>query len=335
MAMSQRMWRREQERRRRERERRARQRRNCMIVVILAIAAVILIISKGCFAKKDSVVSETTQQESDTAVQETQTVNAEQYESKIDITDVKTSFFDNSAFLGNSVAESIGMYNLLDDADFYTDIKLDVDNVYTTATGYSTTAAIDQLKSKQFAKIFLSFGEAEIEANNVKAFIKSYKGLIDKIKSYQAKAQIYVISIPPSTRETTSSGLYGMTLGKIKEYNKRIKAMAAEKEVYYIDSVSALGKDDGYLPRGVSADGINLNRGCCIDLLQYITKKAYIPDVNSVSDVDDDDEDTEETDDDEDEPEKTAAPKKSSAGASEPEPTVNVLKDSVQKSGGE
>ncbi|MCH5212355.1 MAG: hypothetical protein J1G06_05025 [Oscillospiraceae bacterium] len=331
MAMSQRMWRREQERRRRERERRARQRRNCMIIVILAIVAVILIISKGCFGKKDSGASKATQQKTNTAGQEAQTVNEVQYESLVDITDIKMSFFSNSAFLGNSVADSIGMYNLLEDADFYTDITLDVDNVYTTATGYSTTAAIDQLKSKQFTRIFLSFGESEIADGDVKEFIKSYKKLIDKVKSYQAKAQIYVISIPPSTRETTSSSLYSMTLGKIKEYNKRIKAMAAEKEVYYVDSVSALGKDGGYLPRGVSADGINLNRGCCIDLLQYITKKAYVPDANSLSEEEADDD----TDESEDGAEKTAAPKTSSMVENEPEPTVNVLKDSVKKSGGE
>ena len=157
MAMSQSMWRREQERRRREREKRARQRRNCMIIVIIAIAAVILIISKGCFGGKNEV-SEPVQEQADTAVQESQTSDAERYESKIDITDVNTSFFSSAAFLGNSVADSIGMYNLLKEADFYTDIMLDVDNVYTTATGYSTTAAVDQLKSKQFTRVFLSFG---------------------------------------------------------------------------------------------------------------------------------------------------------------------------------
>ena len=328
MAMSQRMWRREQERRKRERERRARQRRNCMIIVIVAIAAVILIISKGCFGKKDSAVTEQpAPEQSETLEQEAQTKDVQRYESAIDITDVNTSFFSSAAFLGNSVADSIGMYNLLKEADFYTDITLDVDNVYTTATGYSTTAAIDQLKSKQFTRVFLSFGELEIASDDVKEFIKSYTNLIDKVKSYQAKAQIYVISIPPSTKETTSSGAYGMTLGKIKEYNRRIKAMAASEDVYYIDSVAALGKDGGYLPHGASADGINLNRGCCIDLLQYITKKAYIPDKNSLSDEDEDD-----VLDEEDNPKSTAAPKKRSSSESEPEPTVNVLKDSVKKS---
>lgn len=328
MAMSQRMWLREQERRKRERERLARQRRNCMIIVILVIAAVVLVISKGCFGKKNSSVSET--KETDIAEQEAQTAGTARYESETDITDVNMSFFDNSAFLGNSVADSIGMYNLLEDADFYTDVNLDVDNVYTTATGYSTTAAIDQLKSKQFTRVFLSFGESELSADNVKEFIKSYKKLIDKVKSYQLKAQIYVISIPPSTQETSSGSLYGMTLNKIKEYNNRIKAMAAEKEVYYIDSVAALGKDNGYLPQGASADGINLNRGCCIDLLQYITKKAYVPNSNGISEKDTDEEDDEK----EDESEKTQTPKKSSSSEDEPEPTVNVLKDSVKKSAG-
>lgn len=330
MAMSQRMWRREQERRRREREKRARQRRNCMIIVILAIAAVVFIISKGCSGPKNSADTETTPENTDTAVETSQTSYETRYESSIDITDVNTSFFSNAAFLGNSVADTIGMYNLLKETDFYTDITLDVDNIYTTATGYSTTAAIDQLKSKQFSRVFLSFGESEIANDDVKEFIKSYKSLVEKVKSYQAKAQIYVISIPPSTRETTSARLYGMTINKIKEYNRRIKAMAAEEEVYYVDSVAALGKDGGYLPKGVSADGINLNRGCCIDLLQYITKKAYVPDANSLS-SDDDDED----DEDDDEPISKSTPKKSSSGASEPEPTVNVLKDSVRRNDGE
>ena len=340
MAMSARMWKREQERRRRERQRRARRRRNCALVVFAAVAAVAVIaVNRACSVKNSTSAPAAGQTDTTAAPQQTDSAGGT-YKTDVDISKVNISFFNNAAFMGNAVADSISMYSLLPDTDFYTGIDLDVENVYTTAAGYSTTAAVDQLKSKKFNKIFLSFGEREISGELEKSFISAYMELVEKIKSYQPSAQIYIIGIPPVTREASKNEEYGLSEKKIKDYNKKIKLMAAEEDVYYVDSVKAVGSDGGYLPEGVSADGINLNRDCCIELIEYMTKKSAVPDEANIDDEDDetgDDTDKnsgrDETDDEDDEDASaTASP---SGKEKQPEPTVDVRKDSVKDKPGE
>ena len=80
------------------------------------------------------------------------------------------------------------------------------------------------------------------------------------------------------------------------------------------------------MPKGVSSDGINLNKAATIDLLYYISKEAYIPDAEDLADMDIDeeaeDEESEETDEVQ-KPQKTQPP--------QPTATVNVFKDSVKE----
>ena len=337
MAKSKMAWKREQERRKRERKRRDRRRAICaVVVVLLAIVAVIIIIaSKGCSGKKAA---------KSPAVSSTETVASESpsyepYKSAIDISEVNTSFFNDSAFLGNSVADTIAMYDLLQNTDFYSSPVLTVDNVYTTIVGYGNTAAADQLKSKKFSKVFLSFGEREIAADDVNEFARSYRSLVEKVKSYQTNAQIYLIGIPPTDKAASDEARYGMSLDNIKKYNKKILSIAADQKVYYVNSISALGSGS-YLYNGVSADGIILNRDCCIELLKYITDNAYIPESSSSSSSEDKEKATQKPvnnndDEEEDDEEETRSSSAQTEPTDTPAPTVNVLKDSAKVKNGD
>lgn len=332
MATSQRMWKREQERRRRERLRRAKRRRNCAIVVLLfAAAAVVSIIAVNGSGKSEKKSPEQTHGEP--TIQTDKNAITNPYTTTRSADDIKISFFDDSAFAGNALAATIGMYGITEGADFYSDVNLTLENVYETTSANSTTTIAEQFKSKRFDKIFLVFGENELSTMTSGEFKTAYKKLIGKIEGYQPNARIYLIGIPPVTAEVSSSD-DNINMEKIEEFNKRIISIAADKEIYYIDAVDALGDNKDFLPSGVSADGINLNRAAVIDLLYYTSKKAYVPDEDDLARIGED-EDTEDEDADGDEPEKTAASKTSAAPAQSvkatatPAPTVNILKDSV------
>ncbi len=339
MAMTQRMWKREQERRRREREKRARQRRRRAagsVFVLILIAAVVLI-AKSCSNDKAVTTDETAQ----TSVPVTQ---APQPVSTAAAEMLDTSFYDNAVFIGNALADGISTYGLLNSTDFYARVGVDLDNVYTTAADNDSMAIVDQLKSKKFNKIFLVFGESELSWNDPEAFAVKYTELIEKVKSYQSGSRIYVLAIPPVTETTSKQNANGVSIANIKEYNSALKEVAVEMEVYYADSYEALADSSGYLRDGISADGINLDRGSYIELLEYIADNAYIPDENDQKASSRDDEDQEaELDEDEDptptprSTKKPTATKKPSSddetrATATPAPTVNVLKDSaVQK----
>lgn len=320
MSVSQRMWKREQERKRRERIRRARRRRNCAVaVVLLAIVAVIVIIAINAGKsgnKKDSPTQNAINTTDSTAITNPYTTTRQ-------ISDIKTSFFADSAFAGNALAQTIGVYGILQETDFYAGVNVDVDNVYTITPNGSTTSVAEQFKSKRFSKVFLAFGENEIGKFTASEFKVKYAALVEKLKEYQPNARIYLIGIPPVTADVSENDDGVITMKKIKEYNKRIMSIAVDEEIYYVDSVDALGDNKDFLPMGVSADGINLNKAAVIDLLYYIAEEAFIPDTQDLADLDVED------DEDEEDVASTPVPKPQNTSAPEPSPTVNVFKDSV------
>ncbi len=340
MAMSQRMWRREQERKRRERERRARRRRNCVLIVMLiaaaAIAAVCLRYCTGGTQTQSgagqSAGAAVTEQPSATAAVEVPSG------ADIPVSSLDTSFFDDSAFIGNALADGISAYGILPNSDIYARVGIDLDNAYTTAADNDSMSVVDQLKSKNFSKVFLCFGESELASNDASGFAEKYMELIEKVKSYQHGARIYVVSIPPVTREVSESSSSGVTISNILGYNDELKRLAVEEEVYYADAYEALADEDGYIESGVSADGINLNRDCYITMLNYIADNAYIPDM---SDLSDDEEGGSGEDEENEGTEPTSRPRSTERPTSEPDgedheestasprPTVNVLKDSA------
>ncbi len=351
MAMSQRMWRREQERKRRERERRARRRRNCtLIVMLIAAGAAAAVCLKYCAGGGETQSGADRNTAAEATVQPSAAAAAPSAPAgtPIPVSELETSFYRESAFVGNALADGIEAYGILPDTDIYAKVGIDLDNAYTTAADNDSMSVVDQLKSKNFSKVFLFFGESELASNDASGFEDKYAELIGKVKSYQQEARIYVVSIPPVTKETSESSASGMTVRNIRSYNNALRRLAADEEVYYADAYEALADDDGYLKSGVSADGINLDRDSYIIMLNYIADNAYIPDSSdnsgsSEEDTDGEEENTEDPDSsgDEDEdteptsrPRPTAESERDSGGEEEeptatPRPTVNVLKDSA------
>lgn len=341
MTMSQRMRMREHERRRKERLRRARRRRNCAITVIVlaALAVAVIIWSADNGGGNDN--SSSPQATADVTAKPSDT-----YTTELTAEDLDGDFYENSAFFGNAVADTIAMYGVLTDADFYAYVNADLDNAYSKHNGKTSIA--NQIRNKKFDKVFLSFGEKELAWEDADEFYSSYETLVTKLLEKQPECEVYLIGIPPITSDASDNGEDGMNMDNIDEYNNEIKRIAADNEVYYIDSVDALSNGKGYLPEKISSDGISLNKAAVIELLCYAQENAFIPDESDVKTLSGDDTDSErnanadksnksdKTEKATQTPKPSESPKptsKTKTDADEPtaspEPTVNVLKKSV------
>ena len=336
MTMSREMWMREQERKKRERLKKARRRRNCALAVFaLAIISVVAVV---LFMSDNGSDSTTT----DTSVEYTQApvINRTAVDSHYTTTrkpeNIKLSFYNGAAFAGNALAETIGMYDILGNANFYSNVNADLENVYTMTTIGSTASIVEQFKSKNFKKIFLAFGENELNNGNSAEFKTNYRKLIEKIKEYQPNVSIYLISIPPVTAEASDANINGVSMSRIRSYNKQIKTLAVEEDLYFVDSIDALGDNKDFLPNGVSNDGVNLNKAAVIDLLYYASKESYIPTrADLAADAEKEDEEDIEVEEDvlDTSEEKSANKPKETPKQenTEDSSTVNVLKSSVIK----
>lgn len=351
MAMSKRMWESQQERRRQERMRKLRLRRNCTLVVALVIIAIVIVIGIIKNSEKDTnnINTDITNSRAEGEAVTTEVPSSSPIPSVTQNPDIKLSdtYYKNAVFIGDALADGIGMYSILPECSVYAKVGLAVKNVYSTAADNDTIAIIDQLKSKKYAKVFLAFGESELMSGNSSDFQKDYEELIATVKKYQTSARIYLMAIPPVSE--SASAKYGITQNRIKSFNSAIKQLASSMNVYYSDCYSGIVEKNGFLAEGVSLDGINLDRATYLKMLDYISEHSFIPgdDEDEYEDRTDEELEEEKTSDDESSDEDVVSDedvdrKKSSSSdkssdedngsgnteKSTPKPTINVLKDS-------
>ena len=113
-----------------------------------------------------------------------------------DASGIAQDFFKNSAFLGNSFIEGMIIYDLVDDADYFSKVGLTVKSASTTATDMGTVPVIEELNStKVYDKIFMMFGENEVGWPSSQTFVDEYTKLVQKAKRYQPEAEIYLLSL--------------------------------------------------------------------------------------------------------------------------------------------
>jgi lysophospholipase L1-like esterase len=54
------------------------------------------------------------------------------------------------------------------------------------------------------------------------------------------------------------------------EYNELLQSLAEEKQVYYLDTKSAVADKNGSLPENAAVDGIHLVKEYCGKWLEYL-----------------------------------------------------------------
>lgn len=185
---------------------------------------------------------------------------------------VDNSYFDDAVFIGDSRTEGLILYTGLSNAASYTHKGLMVNTVFTEPVvnkNGEKIPVIEALRKTDFKKVYIMFGINETGWPYNQEFKEEYGKLIDEIKSINPRAIIYVQQIIPVTDQLSATHRY-VKNGKIREFNKLIRLLAEEKEVYYIDTASAVAMANGSLPEEAAIDGIHLNLKYCKKWLEYL-----------------------------------------------------------------
>lgn len=187
-------------------------------------------------------------------------------------TAVDDSYFNDAVFIGDSRTQGLitatGLYNatafthqgLTVDTAFK-DLIVEIDGQYYTA--------IDALSRTQFNKVYIMLGINETGWIYSSKFIEGYGRIIDAVKAANPEAQIYVQEILPVSNSVSNSHDY-IKNSKIDEYNQLLQQLADEKQVYFVDTASAVAGADGSLPEDAAVDGIHLKNSYCQQWLDYL-----------------------------------------------------------------
>ncbi|GAB6109737.1 GDSL-type esterase/lipase family protein [Fusibacter bizertensis] len=185
---------------------------------------------------------------------------------------VDDTYFDDAIFVGNSRTEGFMLYSGLKNTQALTHIGLKVDTIKTSllakVNGKKMTI-MGALKLKKFKKIYIMLGMNELGWAFPELFKEEYASVIDEIKENHPDSIIYMQSILPVTKaKALKDPIYNNE--NIDKFNKLVKEIAYEKEVYYLDVAEGVADDEGNLPENGTFDGVHLKPDFCLEWLAYL-----------------------------------------------------------------
>lgn len=253
-----------------------------IIIIIMLIAVIININNVKRKDQKDTMSTSMATSQLEIKLPETESEENTESDSKMKETEyakpvpetdpVDSDYFEDAVFIGDSRTEGMLLFIGLSDTISYAEKGLTVDTVFTKPVvkrdGKKITV-MDALRETDFKKVYIMFGINETGWAYSEIFINKYSKIIDEIKDINPKVIIYIQEILPVTETVSKTHSY-ITNKKIYEYNKLLRKLANDQDVYYIDVGKAVSDNNGCLPEDAATDGIHLKKSYCIKWLDYL-----------------------------------------------------------------
>lgn len=248
-----------------------------MKIKILALIMLICVLFSSCAQGNDkenngkNPAAEQTSE--DTAVSAGQGSGLVPESSRVD-----RSYFDDAAFVGDSVSLKLNYYNAstseLGNAKFFTSGSLGAANALWDVSGesvhpsYQGTKMLieDCIANSGAKKVFIMLGMNDIGLYTKEESIDNYKELIGRILDKSPDAVIFVQSMTPITANSNRSGKK-LNNDTIREYNGMLLEMCEENGWYYLDVASVMYDESGALKHSYCSDAEGMgmhftNEGC-------------------------------------------------------------------------
>ena len=199
--------------------------------------------------------------------------------------DAGIAYQDKIVFLGDSTTYSLLYYGKLSGGKESMQIwtpksrTLALDLALTTTILYPETEeeiSIEEAarrKQPEIMVITLGVNGVSYMHDKEEYFISVYTKLVNKIKNASPDTKIILQSIYPVARswEKTKS----INNERIRAANEWVQQVAEDCGIYYLDTISVLADEEGYLPEAYqNGDGIHLNADSCGIVLDYIRTHA-------------------------------------------------------------
>lgn len=179
---------------------------------------------------------------------------------------VSADYFDNTAFVGDSVSLKLSYYaaatGALGKAQFFTAGSLGCANSLWEVSdesvhpSYQGTKMLveDCVANSGADTLYIMLGMNDIGLYGIDDTIENYKTLLGKITAKSPQIQVVVQSMTPMTDTSTILG-EDLNNENIKIYNSRLSEMCTENGWAFVDVASVM----------YDAEGVNLNRDFCSD----------------------------------------------------------------------
>ena len=184
---------------------------------------------------------------------------------------VEDTYFEDTAFLGDSRTEGFHLYSGLKTGAYYCSVGATVESVFSKAveTPAGKMPLLDAMAKEDFGKIYVMLGVNELGWSKTETFRDQYAKVIDRLRADHPDAEIILQSIPPVSAKQEKKKTY-VNNGRIAAYNEVIFQLAEEKDCALVDAAEAVTDENGCLRAEWNSDGVHLNVKGCQAWLEYL-----------------------------------------------------------------
>ena len=159
---------------------------------------------------------------------------------------------DNYLFLGDSITEYYDLNN------YYPNMPV----INSGIAGNTTEDILDEMQERVYqynpSKIFILIGTNDLQkGKKIDDIVNNIDKIIKEIKTNREYAEIYLQSIYPVDESRDAAET--RKNDDINEINKKLKKIAKENNVTYIDVHSILADDDSVIKSKYTKDGLHLS----------------------------------------------------------------------------
>ena len=168
------------------------------------------------------------------------------------------SFFDDALFIGDSRMVSSAYYARLGKADYFTDVGMNVFQMFSVTASddnFDATDLTTLLQNRTYKKIFIMLGINEC-GYPMSSLLSAYQEDIDTLKSLQPDATIYLLKVYGVSRSVSESASY-FSPQRLQEVNDGIAGLADGKKVHCLDASHLYCDDEGYMKEEYTSDGVH------------------------------------------------------------------------------
>lgn len=212
---------------------------------------------------------------------------AETSEAQTSFTTVDAAWFDDAAFVGDSVTLKLSYYaaatGCLGNAQFFASGSLgsanamwELSNTQAVHPSYQgqTMLVEDCVATSGATKLFIMLGMNDIAVYGIDGAVENYQALLERILTKSPGLTVYVQSMTPTT---STSSLLGQSINSdnIRAYNDKLQQLCQQQGWHYVDVASVMYDESGqYLRSDYCSDpddmGIHFTEDGCQAWVDYL-----------------------------------------------------------------
>ena len=193
---------------------------------------------------------------------------------------VRSEYFNDAAFVGDSITTGIALYDVMSGADVLASTGISIDSIATKPvieTSQGTLTILQALGLKEYGKIYVMLGANGLPYQTPEQTLASYAALLDQIAEQAPEGcLVYVQSILPVNEHKYTQRYGGNVIlnSQIREINAGLMKLAGDRGFYYLDLYSIFADETGEMPDELTPDGVHIKSESYLKWFDYLKVHA-------------------------------------------------------------